>query len=143
MDGEAGNFRTWVAVLGVGCAACGVTSMAAPPAVTTPAHANLAVARPLDLRAPANPMISASGATAASGRWSFRPADRFEDDERWGGLFSGAAPPRSTGRPEAIVQHFRREGVPLARLWENHSALLSLGLNPKGKPGLWLVQKTR
>jgi hypothetical protein len=38
---------------------------------------------------------------------------------------------------------FHREGLPVARLWENHSALISLGLNAKGKPGLWLVQKTR
>jgi hypothetical protein len=37
----------------------------------------------------------------------------------------------------------RREGLPLARLWENKSALLSLGLNKKGKPGLWIVQKIR
>jgi hypothetical protein len=32
--------------------------------------------------------------------------------------------------------------VPIARLWESHSALLSLGLNQRGKPGLWLIQKT-
>ena len=30
----------------------------------------------------------------------------------------------------------------MARLFENKSALVHLGLNPKGKPGLWLVQKT-
>ena len=45
-------------------------------------------------------------------------------------------------RPQG-AQHVRREGLPLARLWENKSALLSLGLNKKGKPGLWLVQKIR
>ena len=36
-----------------------------------------------------------------------------------------------------------REGLPMARLWENKSALLSLGLNKKGKPGLWTIQKIR
>ena len=46
-------------------------------------------------------------------------------------------------RAEEFAQHVRREGLPLARLWENKSALLSLGLNKKGKPGLWIVQKIR
>jgi hypothetical protein len=49
---------------------------------------------------------------------------------------------RVMGRAESFVRSFHREGLPVARLWENHSALLSLGLNGKGKPGLWLVQKT-
>jgi hypothetical protein len=30
----------------------------------------------------------------------------------------------------------------LRRLRDHRGALLHLGLNPKGKPGLWLVQKT-
>jgi hypothetical protein len=41
-----------------------------------------------------------------------------------------------------LVQRVHREGLPVARLFENKSALVHLGLNPKGKPGLWLVQKT-
>jgi hypothetical protein len=45
-------------------------------------------------------------------------------------------------RVKQIAEHFHREGLPVARLWETHSALLSLGLNGRGKPGLWLVQKT-
>jgi hypothetical protein len=45
-------------------------------------------------------------------------------------------------RAKQIAEHFHREGLPVARLWESHSALLSLGLNGRGKPGLWLVQKT-
>jgi hypothetical protein len=42
-----------------------------------------------------------------------------------------------------IAQRVRREGLPVARLFETKSALLHLGLNQRGKPGLWLVQKTR
>ena len=42
---------------------------------------------------------------------------------------------------EELVQRAHREGVPVARLWENKSALLHLGLNQRGKPGLWLIQK--
>jgi hypothetical protein len=41
------------------------------------------------------------------------------------------------------VSRVHREGLPVARLFETKSALVHLGLNPRGKPGLWLVQKTR
>jgi hypothetical protein len=40
-----------------------------------------------------------------------------------------------------LVQKVHREGLPVARLFETKSALLHLGLSPRGKPGLWLVQK--
>jgi hypothetical protein len=49
---------------------------------------------------------------------------------------------RVVGRVQTLVERFHREGLPVARLWENHSALISLGLNSRGKPGIWLVQKT-
>jgi hypothetical protein len=52
---------------------------------------------------------------------------------------SGTVRPMS--RAEEIAQRFRREGLPVARLFETRSALVSLGLNPRGKPGIWLVQK--
>jgi hypothetical protein len=42
---------------------------------------------------------------------------------------------------EAMVRRARREGLPIARLWENESALLSLGFNQKGQAGLWLIRK--
>jgi hypothetical protein len=50
---------------------------------------------------------------------------------------------RVMSKPAIFVDRVRREGLPLARLWESRSALLSLGLSPKGKPGLWLTQKIR
>jgi len=40
-----------------------------------------------------------------------------------------------------FVRRVHQEGLPVARLFESRSALLHLGLSPKGKPGLWLVQK--
>ena len=43
---------------------------------------------------------------------------------------------------EAFARRVHKEGLPVARLWETHSTLVSIGLNPKGKPGLWLIQKT-
>ncbi len=48
---------------------------------------------------------------------------------------------REPSRIEELALRVHREGVPLARLWQNENALLHLGLNSRGKPGLWLVQK--
>jgi hypothetical protein len=42
---------------------------------------------------------------------------------------------------ETWLHRVHREGVAIVRLWNSKSALLSIGLNQKGKPGLWLVQK--
>lgn len=56
---------------------------------------------------------------------------------------AGDSQPRTPSRMEEFARRVHREGLPVARLWENKSALLSLGLNKKGKPGLWIVQKTR
>jgi hypothetical protein len=56
------------------------------------------------------------------------------------GLASGQD--RVVGRVQSFLERFHREGLPVARLWENRSALISLGLNSRGKPGIWLVQKT-
>jgi hypothetical protein len=50
---------------------------------------------------------------------------------------------RIPSRAEEFARRLHREGLPVARLWENKSARVSLGLNEKGKPGLWLIQKTR
>lgn len=48
---------------------------------------------------------------------------------------------RIPSRAEEFARRVHREGLPVARLWENQSALVSLGLNERGKPGLWLIQK--
>ncbi|HEY6620498.1 MAG TPA: hypothetical protein VIY68_13190 [Steroidobacteraceae bacterium] len=42
---------------------------------------------------------------------------------------------------QEFVQKVHREGLPVARLFETKSALVHLGLSPRGKPGIWLVQK--
>jgi hypothetical protein len=46
-----------------------------------------------------------------------------------------------SSRAQQLAQRFRREGLPVARLFESRSALVSLGLNQRGKPGIWLIQK--
>ena len=56
-------------------------------------------------------------------------------------LGSGSPAPRIMSKPEELAKNFRREGLPLAKLWQNQDSLVHIGLNPKGKPGLWLIQK--
>jgi hypothetical protein len=53
----------------------------------------------------------------------------------------GAGNPRIRPPLAELARHLQHEGLPVARLWENNSALVHLGLNQRGKPGLWLVQK--
>ena len=48
---------------------------------------------------------------------------------------------RTISPVEAIASRIRRQGLPIARLWQSKSALLSIGLNQKGKLGLWLTKK--
>ena len=50
---------------------------------------------------------------------------------------------RVASRSAIFASRVRLEGLPFARLWESKSALLSIGLNRNGKPGLWLTQKIR
>jgi hypothetical protein len=50
--------------------------------------------------------------------------------------------PVMNNQPGSWLHRARREGLPIIRLWNSKSALLSIGLNQKGKPGLWLIQKT-
>jgi hypothetical protein len=78
----------------------------------------------LDLRAPEN--IKPADTDSASGDRTSTLQIPFEK-------------PKSPA--EAWVGRARREGLPVARLWENKAALLSVGLNQKGQPGLWLIQK--
>ena len=44
---------------------------------------------------------------------------------------------------EKFVGRMHREGLPIARLWKSESALLSIGLNKRGKPGVWFTKTLR
>jgi hypothetical protein len=91
---------------------------------------------PLDLRPPQLSAVSVSGPPSSSSH-----VPNFADSR---GTSSSRFPMgRSAGAPEELAKRLRREGLPVARLFENQSALVSLGLNQKGKPGLWLIQKMR
>ena len=96
----------------------------------------------LDLRPPT---VSADAGVVTSVPFpsSHRPADKTDGTRRFPELGADLPQIRTGGRIQEMARRVQHDGVPLARLWENHSALLSLGLSPRGKPGLWLIQKTR
>ena len=96
--------------------------------------------RPLDLRLPANATITADRPLAALPSLH-RQSQVSETTIQLRGFSAAEPAARIPGRVEELALRIHHEGLPLARLWENKSALVSLGLNPKGKPGLWLVQK--
>jgi len=106
------------------------------------AAAAAAVAR-LDLSLPREAApTNAKGAAGDSWADSRHFSTAAHDDElavepAW----HGPAPRlSSTTRLQDLVRNERREGVPLARLWQGRGAALNLGLSPRGKPGVWFVK---
>lgn len=101
-----------------------------------------AVAPHLDLRAPSHIVESAPNSEKNLGVFPSRRQSVGPQE---------SAPPPTLGsdtvraRPtlQEFVRRVHQEGLPVARLFEGKSALVHLGLSPKGKPGLWLVQKIR
>jgi hypothetical protein len=100
----------------------------------------------LDLRPPET--LSGARAPAPSGESSavFPSAKRAplgattaaEEDLPGGRNF---APLRMESKVHELERRVPHEGLPVARLWETKTALLHFGLSPRGKPGLWLIQK--
>jgi hypothetical protein len=110
------------------------------------------LASKLDLRAPAELAAgSAQGGelhAAALDRAVFPSARHTTEDTARGrledqlpSLGTDGLVARPMSRAEQLASRFRREGLPVARLFESRSALISLGLNQRGKPGIWLIQK--
>jgi len=105
----------------------------------------------LDLRAPADFARARAAASdfgpadSATGPMPFPSARRAPKSEsvedRLPSLGNADTSVKITSRAEELTRRFHREGLPVARLWETHSAMVSLGLSPRGKPGIWLVQK--
>jgi hypothetical protein len=71
------------------------------------------------------------------------PLTRENEQDQLPGLGTDGPQAKSMGRLQQFAHNAGHEGLPVARLWENHSALVSLGLSPRGKPGLWLIQKIK
>jgi hypothetical protein len=135
------------AAIGLFMAALASLTVASPPPSRAPRSASEAH---LDLRPPTNAVISADKSDVAEKTLPFPSMRRSLDGMGYGqhdqsqpskSKFGAAASGRVIGRTEELVRRVHQEGLPVARLWESHSALVSLGLNQKGKPGLWLIQK--
>jgi hypothetical protein len=102
-----------------------------------------APAQRLDLRAPSHAFEADNAAEKSSG--AFQSMSRRLSSAREPAELPMLGSEAARARPtvQEFVQRVHREGLPVARLLETKSALLHLGLSPRGKPGLWLVQKTR
>ena len=93
-----------------------------------------------------HPSVTAIAAMTERGFAAFpspqhRPALAGQSDLQLPELGAYTPQARVPSRMEEFARRVHKEGLPVARLWENKSALVSLGLNQKGKPGLWIVQK--
>jgi hypothetical protein len=125
------------------CTCMALPAIAAPPlgkVTATRAAQPIAISSirtaPLDLRPP--PLAGNPGPRFTE----FSRPSETNEDKRLSSLGAAMNQERPNNRTEAFIQRFHREGLPLARLWQGHAAVVSLGLNPKGKPGLWLVKQT-
>ena len=107
----------------------------------------------LDLRAPRNSSPAfgrESGGALASERFRSttnhldRDKSDFAADNRTQqrSLGIGELNFRTMSQAEIFARRVHQEGLPIARLFESKSALLSIGLNKRGKPGLWFTQKS-
>ena len=113
------------------------------------AHASPAVQLDLQLPGRSPPAINQGAAAGIAsafpsaihpldvGQADFGTNDRYQP--RAVGL--GETSFRTMGQAQILALRIRREGLPIARLLESKSALLSIGLNQRGKPGLWVTQK--
>jgi hypothetical protein len=146
MGDNANRRLAYLAILGL-WGMCVSAALAAPPLNQRAAHMEPRPA--LDLRSSLE-LHAVAAAMAVSEKNSdtfpsslHRPTLSGQIQEQsapaaWG---STATPSRMESPMQALAHRVHREGLPVARLWENKSALVSLGLNQKGKPGLWIIQK--
>jgi hypothetical protein len=120
------------------------SALAAPPQVRQgqphPQNQTQPQGQHLDLRAPV-PAVDA--AEKSSVFPSMSHMHRLGSPEQVQPPTLGLDTMRSRLGVQDFVRRVQHEGLPVARLVESKTALLHLGLNPKGKPGLWLVQKVR
>jgi hypothetical protein len=92
----------------------------------------------LDLRAPSQNSTStqAPATTVQGGHRLFENNGPFRTEQ-----LDSARDGHINSPLQNVVHNFQREGLPIAKLFQNDSSLVHLGLNPKGKPGLWIVHK--
>jgi hypothetical protein len=135
-----------------GNSAGGLLSRVSGALTATPARspANRLDFQNLDLRPPESLSGGRVSSSVGDSQWVFPSAKRAQlgtdtraEEDR--GVTPAEGAHWAALRMESPVQEMERrvprEGLPVARLWETKTALLHVGLSPKGKPGLWLTQK--
>lgn len=139
--GKSAN-QWWVRVAIMGCCGLGLISSAvgAPP-LNQRAAQHSQPHPSLDLRPSVTALAAIEKPSAAFPSGLHRQTLGAQEDIRLPLLGFESTQTPAKGRAEEFVSRVRREGLPVARLWQNNSALVSLGLNQRGKPGLWLIQK--
>jgi hypothetical protein len=50
-------------------------------------------------------------------------------------------PPIVSPKVASLARNFRHNGLPIVHLWQSGRNLLAIGLNPHGKPGIYLSQQ--
>lgn len=123
----------------------GSASFAAPPQGRPQAHVPPqleAAPQPLDLRPPSHALEADNAAAKSPGAFPSAARRLNSAQEPVELPMLGRDGLRARPTAQEFVNRVQREGLPVARLFETKSALLHLGLSPRGKPGLWLVQKT-
>lgn len=173
MSNEGWTFWKWVACGVVGIALAASAAAAPPlkgalfprsggdsnpgrlsgfrPSADRPTLARLDLRAPDDLPAstaaarPHGPVADADPAAEAfpALHRSVGDSTRAKLEQDLPSLGSDGMAVRPASRAEEMARRFRHEGLPVARLFETRSALVSLGLNQRGKPGIWLIQKIR
>jgi hypothetical protein len=128
-------------------ALCGLglinAALASPPIIRGSPPVNRGAAMHLDLRPPVAAAEPAERVSMSFHSSLPRQTLGAQTQFQLPAFGAEAARGRVPGRVEEFARRVHREGLPVARLWENKSALVSLGLNQKGKPGLWITQKIR
>ena len=158
METSATKLLKWAAICGLCGVACAGFALAGPPVghesrvarVAGEAHGGRAGGSfnsfkmgtvHLDLRAPTDVPQAVANADPPAG---FPSSGRLVGSTAHSlqlPVLGTDGHPREMSRAEEFARRVHREGLPIARLWESHSALVSLGLNQRGKPGIWLIQK--
>jgi hypothetical protein len=142
MEGQSTQNQFRIAAAALCLVGCVGASYAAPPTgLGTQGRGagtaqNFGARTHLDLTAPALDSLKSAL------NQSTRPHALGQDEPNGLTLGADAWEDKPSARLADLARRVHREGLPVARLWENHSALLSLGLNQRGKPGLWIIQKT-
>jgi hypothetical protein len=111
--------------------------------IQAPAQHLQAAAQHLDLRAPSHAVDAGNLAEKSPGVFPSMAHRQNPAQEQVELPALGSDGMRTRASIQDFVHKVHREGLPVARLFETKSALVHLGLSPRGKPGLWLVQKTR